>query len=77
VGRGHGGPRRNPLRLASALPLTDLVEYKTGSAYIDEVAAGGWELDADGMLAIPRGPGLGIDLDPDAVARYTDGERLA
>jgi L-alanine-DL-glutamate epimerase-like enolase superfamily enzyme len=23
------------------------------------------------MLAIPDAPGLGIDLDPDAVARYT------
>lgn len=61
------------LQLASALQKTDLVEYKTGSPYIDEVALGGWELDGDGMLAIPDVPGLGIELDHDAVARYSDG----
>lgn len=64
------------LQLASALPKTDLVEYKTGSPYIDEVAAGGWRLDEDGMLAIPNAPGLGLELDPDAVARYSGGATL-
>lgn len=58
------------LQLASALPDTDLVEYLTGSPFVDELMAGGWHLDANGMLAIPQGPGLGIDLDPDAVARH-------
>jgi D-galactarolactone cycloisomerase len=58
------------LQLASALPGTDLVEYRTGSAYIDELAAGGWELDADGMLPIPAAPGLGLQLDPEALCRY-------
>jgi L-alanine-DL-glutamate epimerase-like enolase superfamily enzyme len=62
------------LHLASALPDTDLVEYIAGSPYVDELAAGGWSLDADGMLAIPTAPGLGLTLDPDAVARYTGGE---
>ena len=28
-------------------------------------------LDAQGYLAIPQRPGLGIDLDPDKLARYT------
>ena len=60
------------LHLASALPETDLVEYITGSPYIDELTLGGWKLDADGMLAIPQGPGLGIQLDPEALARYSD-----
>ncbi len=59
------------LHLASALPDTDLIEYKTGSPYIDEIAVGGWTLDEDGMLAIPDVPGLGLELDPDAVAKYT------
>ena len=63
------------LQLASAFPDTDLVEYRTGSPYIDEIAAGGWRLDADGMLAIPTAPGLGLALDADALARYI-GERL-
>ena len=33
------------LQLASAFPDTDLVEYLTGSPYVDEIAAGGWRLD--------------------------------
>ncbi len=59
------------LHLSSALPDTDLIEYKTGSAYIDELATTSWELDQDGMLAVPKGPGLGIDLDPEALKRYS------
>ena len=62
------------LQLASAFADTDLVEYITGSPYVDEIAAGGWRLDEDGMLQIPDAPGLGLTLDRDAVARYTDGE---
>ena len=31
---------------------------------------------AEGMLAIPSSPGLGVRLDLDALARYTNGERL-
>ena len=62
------------LQLASAFPDTDLVEYLTGSPYMDEIAAGGWKLDTDGMLSIPDTPGLGLTLDMDAVAKYTRGE---
>ncbi|MFF5718150.1 mandelate racemase/muconate lactonizing enzyme family protein [Streptomyces buecherae] len=58
------------LQLSAALASTDLVEYKTGSAYVDELVAGGWRLDADGYLDIPAGPGLGVTLDPEAVAKY-------
>ena len=64
------------LHLASAFAGTDLVEYKTGSAYIDEIALEEWELDDDGMLAIPRKPGLGLELNLDAVAKYAAGEIL-
>ena len=41
------------LQLASAFRDTDLVEYLTGSPFIDAIAAGGWRLDAEGMLPIP------------------------
>jgi L-alanine-DL-glutamate epimerase-like enolase superfamily enzyme len=64
------------LQLASALATTDLVEYLTGSPYVDDIAAGGWVLDSEGMLAIPSTPGLGLELDADALRRYTRGERL-
>ena len=59
------------LHLASAFPDTNLVEYLTGSPFIDEIAAGGWRLDADGMLAIPSTPGLGIEIDLPALADYS------
>ncbi len=59
------------LHLASAFANTDLVEYLTGSPYVDEIAAGGWSRDEDGMLAIPDTPGLGMTLDLDAVAKYS------
>jgi L-alanine-DL-glutamate epimerase-like enolase superfamily enzyme len=62
------------LQLASAFPDTDLVEYLHGSPYVDGIVARPWQLDADGMLPIPDAPGLGLMLDPEAVARYT-GER--
>jgi D-galactarolactone cycloisomerase len=64
------------LQLASAFADTDLVEYRTGSPYIDELAAEGWQLDDDGMLAIPDKPGLGLELNTEAVARYTGVQRL-
>lgn len=64
------------LQLASALPETDLVEYIAGSAYIDDLVLEDWKLDQDGMLPIPSTPGMGVALDPDAVAKYTGGEPL-
>jgi L-alanine-DL-glutamate epimerase-like enolase superfamily enzyme len=64
------------LQLSSAFADTDLVEYVTGSPYVDDLAAGGWPLDEDGMLSIPESPGLGLTLDTDALARYTGGEKL-
>jgi D-galactarolactone cycloisomerase len=59
------------LHLASAFPNTDFVEYMTGSPYIDELTVGGWQLDEDGMLAIPTGPGLGIEINLDTVEKYS------
>ena len=64
------------LQLASAFHDTDLVEYLTGSPFIDAITVGGWRLDRDGMLPIPDSPGLGVRLDPDEVAKYTGGEQL-
>lgn len=60
------------LQIASAFPDTNLVEYLTGSPFIDEIAAGGWKLDRDGLLPIPDRPGLGIEIDNQALTRYSD-----
>jgi L-alanine-DL-glutamate epimerase-like enolase superfamily enzyme len=59
------------LHLASANRNTDMVEYLTGSPFIDEIVEKQWQLDGDGMLAVPDQPGLGISLDLDAVEKFT------
>ncbi len=59
------------LQLAAAVPTADLVEFIGGSPYIDDITEVGWSLDADGMLAIPDGPGLGITLNRDALRGMT------
>lgn len=64
------------LQLASAFADTDLVEYLTGSPFIDELAAGGWKLDADGMLKIPAQPGLGVEVNLDALAEFSGSKEV-
>jgi D-galactarolactone cycloisomerase len=64
------------LHLASAIPNTDIVEYLTGSAFIDELVENKWKLDENGMLAVPNGPGLGISLNLEVVEKHT-GQRFA
>jgi len=64
------------LHLASAIRNTDLVEYLTGSPFIDDIVEKKWRLDADGMLGIPNGPGLGISVNLDALERYS-GQRFS
>jgi D-galactarolactone cycloisomerase len=59
------------LHLTSAIQDADMVEYLTGSPFIDDLVSTKWRLDEDGMLAVPTGPGLGISLDFDAVEKYT------
>jgi L-alanine-DL-glutamate epimerase-like enolase superfamily enzyme len=63
------------LQLASAARNTGLVEYLTGSPFIDDLVETPWKLDADGMLPVPGSPGLGIALNMDAVEKHT-GERF-
>ena len=58
------------LALSAAMPVARWVEYQTGVPYIEEILARPFELDADGLLLVPTGPGLGIELDRDAIARY-------
>ena len=62
------------LQLASAFAHTDFVEYLTGSPYIDAIVAEPWQLDGDGLLAIPTTPGLGLELNFDAIKQYSRGE---
>ena len=59
------------LQLASAFPDTDLVEFIGGSPYVDGILREPFSLDSEGYLRIPDLPGLGVELDPDKLARYT------
>jgi D-galactarolactone cycloisomerase len=59
------------LHLASACPGSDLVEYLTGSPFIDDIVEVPWKVDSDGMLPVPSGPGLGISINLDKVEKYS------
>ena len=60
------------LQLAAAMPLCDLVEFIGGSPYVDGITVEPFKLDAEGWLAIPDEPGLGVAIDRAKLARYTD-----
>jgi L-alanine-DL-glutamate epimerase-like enolase superfamily enzyme len=49
------------------------VEYLTPSPFIEEIITTPFRLDADGLLPIPGGPGLGVELDPQGLAKYAGG----
>ena len=59
------------LQLASAIRNTNMVEYLTGSPFIDDLVAEPWKLGSDGLLAVPDTPGLGITLNMYAVEKHT------
>jgi L-alanine-DL-glutamate epimerase-like enolase superfamily enzyme len=66
------------LHLAAAMPVARWVEYITPSPYIEDIVATPFKLDSDGLLPIPVTPGLGVELNPDGIARLSRGtpERL-
>jgi L-alanine-DL-glutamate epimerase-like enolase superfamily enzyme len=59
------------LALTAAMPVAKWVEYQTGVPYIEELIEPPFRLDADGLLPIPTGPGLGIILNRVAIAKYS------
>ncbi len=58
------------LHLAAALPVARFVEYLTPAPYIEQIITEPFQLDADGYLTISERPGLGIELDRNALARF-------
>lgn len=59
------------LQLVASMPVATYVEYITPSPYIDDILVTPFRLDDQGMLAIPTAPGLGIELNEDAVRRMS------
>jgi D-galactarolactone cycloisomerase len=64
------------LQLVAAVPCARWVEYITPAPYIERLLAQPIELDEDGMIEIPSGPGLGFDWDLDGIEKFTGGLRL-
>ncbi len=60
------------LQMATAFANVDLVEFIGGSPYVDGITVAPFRLDAEGWLEIPDVPGLGVEIDRDKLARYTD-----
>jgi hypothetical protein len=59
------------LALTAALPVARWVEYQTGVPYIEQILDPPFQLDADGLMPVPTGLGLGVRLNLEAVARYS------
>jgi L-alanine-DL-glutamate epimerase-like enolase superfamily enzyme len=58
------------LHLTAALPVARYVEYLTPSPYLDELITEPFRPDADGYLHVPTKPGLGVELNREALKRY-------
>jgi L-alanine-DL-glutamate epimerase-like enolase superfamily enzyme len=58
------------LQLAAAMPVASYVEYLTPSPYMEEIITEPFQVDAEGYLPIPDRPGLGIELNREALKRY-------
>jgi L-alanine-DL-glutamate epimerase-like enolase superfamily enzyme len=58
------------LALAAAVPVARYVEYLTPSPYMEEIITGPFRVDAEGSLLIPDKPGLGIELNREALKRF-------
>jgi len=61
------------LHLAAAAPNFSTYEYM-GTRYIEnplrEIFTAPFPTPADGLIALPEGPGLGLDVDPEAIVRF-------
>jgi D-galactarolactone cycloisomerase len=58
------------LHLTASVPIARYVEFLTPSVYIDELVTEPFRPDAEGHLRVPTKPGLGIELNREAMRRY-------
>jgi len=61
------------IQLACAMPVAKYVEFLTPSPYVDDLIKTPFRPDAEGLLTLPATPGLGIELNPDAMRRFGGG----
>ena len=58
------------LHLSAAMPVARYVEYLTPSPYLDAIITEPFKVDAEGYLNVPDKPGLGVELDREALKRF-------
>jgi L-alanine-DL-glutamate epimerase-like enolase superfamily enzyme len=58
------------LHLSAAMPVARYVEFLTPSPYLDQLVLHPFRPDGEGYLTVPDKPGLGIELNRDALRRY-------
>src|SRR5262249_7115023 len=56
--------------LAAAMPVARYVEYLTPSPYLEEIITEPFRVDAEGYISVPQRPGLGIELNREALGRF-------
>ena len=61
------------MHLISALPVGKWIEFHQPSVVIDAVVEKPFVIDDEGMMAVPTGPGLGIELNWDGIRRLSSG----
>lgn len=64
------------LQLVAASPNARWVEYLTPAPYIEDLLLNPITLDTEGMISIPDGPGLGLQWNPEGIAKHTGGLSL-
>ena len=65
------------LHLTAAAGNARWVEYLTPEPYLDDVFATRPQLDDEGCLLVPDGPGYGVKWNPDGIERLSNGIRPA
>ena len=58
------------LHLTASVPVARYVEFLTPSPYLDELITEPFRPDAEGYLRVPTKPGLGIELNREALGRF-------
>lgn len=64
------------LQLVAAAGNARWVEYLTPAPYIEDLMLDPISMTDDGMIQIPNAPGLGMNWNPDGVAKFTGGQTL-
>jgi D-galactarolactone cycloisomerase len=58
------------IQMACAMPVARYVEFLTPSPYVDGLIKTPFRPDGEGLLTLPEKPGLGIELNPDALKEF-------